>query len=287
MKKNFLISLLLISLCFSLHAGGEQEKHEFTLGGTFGWSVLKMKMDLFKPMGGISAGYNYFFNDITGVSTGIGWSLYNWRLPQDPFSDSYLSNDGEEPFEFRSSFTGYEESYRASFLVIPLAIRFQYPLFSDDNLTYFSFGGKVGFPLGSKFSASGANFTTSGYYPAYDVLLETPESRGFGTFSTGGQKSNLTLRTMWALSAEAGMKWDISAQYSLYAGLSVDYSLNSIGKEKGKSFLIYNPQSPTDWTFNSLMNSKYTQDGKTENFVNRANPFTVGIVIRIAFKLPE
>jgi len=286
MKKQLLTSLLLLMLNFAIYAG-DQERHEFTLGGTLGLSVLKLKMDYLEPSGGIMTGYNYFFNDLMGVTTGLGWSQYKWRLSMDEFSDSYQSNDGEEPFEFRSFFTGYEESYTTSYLIIPLAVRFQYPLFSDENLTYFSIGGKVGLPLKSKFSSSGATFTTSGYYPAYDLLLETPQSHGFGTFTTAKQTSDLSLKTMWALSAEAGMKWDITDQFSLYAGISVDYSLNGISKEKGKTFLLYNSQNPTSWSFNSLLNSKYTQDGKTSNFFTRSNPIAAAIVIRVAFKLPE
>ena len=286
MKKQFLTTLLLMSLSFSINAQ-EQEKHEFTLGGTLGLSVLKLNTDLLEPMGGVSAGYNYFFNDVLGVSSGIGWSRYQWRLTMDEFSDRYTANDGEEPFEFRSLFTGYKEKYTASFLIIPLAIRFQYPLFSNENLTYFSIGGKAGFPLRSNFTSSDATFTTSGYYPAYNILLDTPESHGFGTFTSAKRTSGLSLKTMWALSAEAGMKWDLTAQFSLYAGINVDYSLNGINKEKGKTFLIYDPQNPTSWSFNSLLNSRYTQDGRTSNFINRTNPITAAIVIRVAFKLPE
>ncbi len=285
-KKRFLIILLLLSANFSLWAD-EQEKHEFTLGGMIGYSAFKLKTDLLKPTGGVLTGYNYFFNDIMGISTGLGWTHYQWRLSTDAFSDSYLSHDGEEPFEFRVSFTGYKEDYTTAYLIIPLALRLQYPLFSDENLTYFSIGGKANFPLRSHVNTSGTTFTTSGYYPAYDIVLETPESQGFGTFTSGKQSMSRSLRTMWTLSAEAGMKWDFAPQLALYAGLYVDYALNGISNEKGKTFLEYNRDDPTNWSFNSMLNARYTQEGKTHKFVNRTSPFAVGIVIRIAFKLPE
>lgn len=285
MKKHFLTTLLIMSISISLWAD-EQEKHEFTVGGILGLSTLKLNT-AFKPMGGVSVGYNYFFSDVTGISTGLGWSQYRWYLSMDEFSDRYMTHDGEDPFELRSSFTEYSENHTASFLVIPLAIRFQYPMFSDENLTYFSIGAKAGIPLKSTYNVSGTTFTTSGYYPAYDILLESPHNHGLGTFTTGKQTTGHSLKTMWALSAEAGMKWDIAAQFSLYAGICIDYSLNSINKEKGKQFLVYNQYDPTNWSFNSMLHSKYTQDGKTNNFVNRVNPISAGIVIRIAFKLPE
>ena len=275
-----------MSISISLWAE-EQEKHEFTLGGKLGLSALKLNTDFFKPMGGVTVGYNYFFSDVMGVSTGLGWSHYRWYMSKGEFSDRYMTNDGEEPFELRSSFTGYKENYTASFLEIPLAVRFQYPLFSDENLTFFSIGAKAGIPLKSKFSTPGATFTTSGYYPAYDIVLDSPENHGLGMFTTGKQVSGLSLNTIWSLTAEAGMKWDILPQFSVYAGLCVDYALNSIISEKDKTFLIYNQRNPTNWSFNSLLESKYMQDGKTNHFLNRVNPISVGIVIRIAFKLPE
>ena len=275
-----------MSISISLWAE-EQEKHEFTLGGTLGLTALKLNIDNFKPMGNVSVGYNYFFNDVVGVSTGIGWSHYRWNMSMGAFSDRNMTNDGEDVFELRSSFTEYKENHTASFLDIPLAIRFQYPMFSNENLTCFSIGAKAGVPLKSKFNTPGATFTTSGYYPKYDVILEAPENHGLGTFTTGKQVSDLSLKTMWSLTAEAGIKVDILPQFSVYAGLGVDYALNSINKENGKTFLLYNQNNPTNWTFNSLLESKYIQDGKASRFVDRVNPITVGIVIRIAFKLPE
>ena len=265
----------------------EQEKHEFTLGGKLGLSALKLNTDYFKPMGGVTIGYNYFFNDVMGVSTGVGWTHYRWYMSMGAFSDRYMTNDGDDAFELRSSFTEYKENQTASFLEIPLAIRFQYPMFSNENLTYFSIGAKAGVPLKSKFNTPGADFTTSGYYPAYDIILEAPENHGLGTFSTGKQVSGLSLKTMWSLTAEAGMKLDFLPQFSVYAGLCIDYALNNINMENGKTFLLYNQNNPTKWTFNSLLESKYIQDGKSNRFVDRVNPITVGIVIRIAFKLPE
>jgi len=285
--KRFLAIALLISLISVPLWADEQEKHEFTLGGSLGFTTMKLSMSSLTPTGGIALGYNFFFNDIVGVGTGLGWSLYKWQTSMDEFSDRYMTHDGEEAFEFRSSFAGYKETQNASCLMIPFVLRIQYPLFSDDHLTYFSIGGKAGIPLQSKYHKSGATYTTSAYYPAYDVLLESPKSRGLGTFESEKQAANLNLKTMWMVFAEAGIKWDISNQFSLYTGIGIDYSLNSISREKGMPFLIYNQSNPAQMRFNSMLHSKYTQEDKTRNFVNRVNPVSASIVIRIAFKLPE
>lgn len=287
MKKQYL-TLFFTSLTVMLWAD-EQEKHEFTLGGAVGLSSLEPALNALKPNnGGIALGYSYFFTDEMGVSTGLEMSFGKWKSSADPISDSYFTNDGEEPFEFRSSISGYTEVQTAMYLVLPLLFRYQYPLFNDNHLTYFAIGGKVGFPLRAKYKTSGTTFTTSAYYPSYNVLLESPESRGLGTFTEGAYTSDLHLKTRFMLSAEAGMKWDISNQFSLYTGLCLDYGLNNINGKRGMHLLVYGPEQPTNFKFNSMLHSQYTQDGNTKPLVNkRINPLFTGIIIRLAFKLPE
>jgi opacity protein-like surface antigen len=285
MMKRYLTILLLSCLSISLCAQ-EQEKHEFTLGASLGYSTMKLFSSL-KPAGNVSIGYNFFFNDVVGLGTGLEWSRQQWQSTMESFSDSYQTHDGEEPFVLHSSFSGYNETQTASFLMIPFALRFQYPLLSDNNLTYFSIGGKAGFPLRSRYKTSGTIFTTSAYYPAYDVLLESPESRGLGTFTGNQQNAGIDLKAMWMLSVETGMKWDISNQFSLYTGINIDYSLNSIIRDTKKQFLVYDPLNPTNYTFNSMLNAQYIQDNISKNFVKRANPFYIGIVLRLAYKLPD
>jgi hypothetical protein len=286
MKKQY---LALFFTCFTvLLWADEQEKHEFTLGGAMGMSGLKPALNGLKSgNGGIMLGYSYFFNDEMGVSTGLEMSFGKWDSSVDQISDSYLTGDGEEPFEFRSSISGYTEVQTSTYLVLPVLFRFQYPLFNDDHLTYFSIGGKVGFPLRARYKTSGATFTTSAYYPEYNVLLESPESRGLGTFTEGEQVSDLHLKTRFMLSAEMGMKWDVSNQFSLYTGLCLDYGLNNINGKRGQSLLVYDPEKPANFRFNSTLHSQYTQDGRTRPFISRINPVFIGVVVCVAFKLPE
>jgi hypothetical protein len=118
-------------------------------------------------------------------------------------------------------------------------------------------------------------------------LLEAPESSGLGTFTTGKQVAEYAMKTMWMLTAEAGLKWDISDQFSLYTGLCIDYSLNGINRSKGKPFLVYNPSKPSEYFINSVLNTQYTENGITRSFLTRTNPVSAGIVIRLAFKLTD
>jgi opacity protein-like surface antigen len=285
MNKLFL-TLIFASLTASL-AADEQEKHEFTFGGFAGLSALKPVLSALTPAGGTALGYNYFFNDVTGLSAGIELSFHRWRSSVSGLSDGYMTSDGEEPFEFRTFVSDYTEVQTATYLVLPLAVRFQYPLLYDRNLIYFTLGGKACLPLRSKYETSGSTFNTSAWYPAYNVLLEAPASRGLGTFTGVKQSSDLRLKTAFMLSAEAGVKWDIADQFSIYAGLYVDYGLNSVRREKGKPFLVYSPDVPARLRFNSMMEAQYTQDGKTVSLMPRTNPVAAGLTLRIAFKLPE
>ncbi|MDR0714666.1 MAG: PorT family protein [Bacteroidales bacterium] len=288
MKKRFLVLLFTgLAVSASIRAQREQETHELTFGASLGVSTLKLSLENLKPNGEIALGYNYFFNDIAGISTGIGLTLHRWQSSIDQVSDRYLTGDGEESFEFRSSISNYTELQTAASLTVPLAFRWQYPLLSDSYLTYFAAGGKVSFPFYSQYRTSGSTFTTSAWYPAYNALLESPSSQGLGAFTGEKQVSDLLLKPVFSLFVDVGMKWDIADQFSVYAGLYADYGLNNINREAGKPFLVYNPDKPADFIFNSVLEAQYTQEGKTGRFIRRTNPVGAGIVIRIAFKLPE
>jgi hypothetical protein len=285
MKKQLLT--LLLACLTSLLGAQEQEKHEFTFGLSSGLFPLKPLSSAFKSGIGMSLGYNYFFNDKTGMSTGIDFSYFKSRSQTGQISDRYFTDDGNESFEFRSTIDNHRETQTAYCLSVPLMWRIQYPLFHDDILNWFAIGGKVFVPLRARYETSGTAYTTSAYYPKQDVLLES--GRGLGTFTGGKQVFNLDFRTVYMLSAETGIKLDVSYQFSLYAGIYADYALNNINRDSGrKPFLVYHPENPEYFHFNSVLNSAYTQeDGKTVRLSDRINPFTAGIVIRIAFKLPE
>jgi hypothetical protein len=267
-----------VVIAVSLHAQ-EQEKHEFTLGGAYGLSGFKFSLNTPDRSGVISTGYNYFFSDAAGLGTGLELSLYRWSLSAEQLVGAYPAYDGEEPFEFRYVFSGYAETQKAAYLVIPLAFRFQYPLFYDNNLTCFSLGGKVGFPLCAKYRTTGASLSTSAYYPDYDALLESPASRGLGNFAVAEQTSVLRLKTSFTLFAEAGMKFDISNQFSLYASLYADFGLNSVHHKQVQPFTVYNPEKPENFVFNSLLESQCANNGKT--------PLSLGVCLKLAFKVPD
>jgi hypothetical protein len=288
MKKQ-LLTLLFTCFAASLTAQ-EQEQHEFTFGVYSGLSPLSTLSSALKSGVGVVLGYNWFFSNTMGISTGIEYSYLRCRSSVDELSDRYYSHDAANmPFEFRYTLSGYREIQSGSSLVIPLVWRIQYPLFHDDILNYFAVGGKMFIPLRLQYSTSGSKYTTSGYYPQQDLLIESMPEQGFGDFTGWDQTSNLDFRIIYMFSVETGIKFDLSNQFSLYGGLYLDHALKNINRDYGgKPFLVYHPEKPQYYHFNSVLNSRYTtEDGKTALLSDRMNPLIIGVVIRLAFKLPD
>lgn len=288
MKKQ-LLTLLFASFAATFTAQ-EQEQHEFTFGVYSGLSPLSSLSSALKSGVGVVLGYNWFFSNTMGISTGLEYSYLRCRSSVGGFSDRYYTHDAaNEPFEFRYTIAGYREIQSGSSLVIPLMWRIQYPVFHDDILNYFAAGGKLFIPLRLRYNTSGSAYTTSAYYPQQDLLVESLPEQGFGAFTGPNQTSNLDFRIIYMFSVETGIKFDLSYQFSLYGGLYADYALRNINRDYGgKPFLVYHPEQPQYFHFNSILNSKYTtEDGKTAPLSEKMNPLIVGLVIRLAFKLPD
>jgi hypothetical protein len=61
-------------------------------------------------------------------------------------------------------------------------------------------------PLRLRYTTSGSTYTTSGYYPQQDLLIESLPEQGFGTFTGWNQTSNLDFRIIPMFSVETGHK---------------------------------------------------------------------------------
>ena len=288
--------VVLIFLFMPCHAQ-YQEKNEVSIfaGGGFSSSSYSLKNvpeSKFTPgYGGVAGlGYTFFFNNTIGIGTGAEIAMYNSKVKIDQFSDKYTTSDGDENFEFRYTVNGYTEKQRLFAVQIPLFVQFQFPLLSDDHLTYLTLGGRVGFPpFSAEYRSSSNSYVTSGYYPQYDVLLETPASQGFGTFLNRTYKEDLKFdHPLYMLSAELGMKWLIADHFSLYTGIYFDYSLNDIyqNKEYG-SFLNYSASEPTAFSNLSILQSRYYENNNYGSFTGKIRSYALGIKVRLSFRIPD
>ncbi len=269
-----------------------QEKHEISafIGG--GYSSLKYSVDNGKHklgFGGTAGiGYNFFFSDYVSLGTGAEISRYSARAEAGNFAGSYPTNDGEEDFTFIYTINNYKENQYLWTVNVPLMLQLQYPLFFDDHFCYLALGGRVGFPVGSKYKTTEIAYTASAYYPQYDLLLTDPPSQGLGTFYGQSYSDDIDFKMLFALSAEMGFKWMIADQFSLYTGLYCDYGLNDISPEaQNMDLLIYNKEQPSKLNNNSILCSLYSNDEVVKKVTGKIKPLAFGIKIRLAFRVPD
>ncbi|GHT07835.1 hypothetical protein FACS189426_02060 [Bacteroidia bacterium] len=280
--------LFLSSPCYAQY----QEKHEISFVANGGYNTLKYDLTAGKqelgPGGGAGLGYTFFFGNFFGIGTGIEMGYYNAKFSTPSFSDKYITYDGEENFEFRYNVNNYTEKQSTFSVNIPLMFQFQLPLFHDEHLCYLALGGRVGFPFNSRYKSSGESFKTSGAYDNYGIVIESPKSQGFGTFSNQKYDNDIKFHTMYILSAEAGMKWMTSDNFSLYTGIYLDYGINNIAQKESKYFLNYSPDAPASFPNESILNSRFTPQNEIPvSFTNKVIPAAIGLKIRLAFRFSE
>jgi len=291
MKRQTRILLVTFAL-FLLWGTGElfaQHKHEFSIYGGGGLSALSYKTVGAEQKSGAGGnfdfGYHYFFTPKWGLGTGAEFAFYNASVNIDNFNLTYMAVDMEGvTFEFRSTVNAYEEKQRALLLQIPLMLQFQT---GGARQFYVAAGGKVGLPLNGKYSTT-ASLRNAGYYAYENSLYDTQEFMGFGNFPGKKTDGDLDFRTAFLVSVESGVKWRLNDKVSLYAGAYLDYGLNNIVEKRTVASLPalveYNTANPTAFAINSVIKSRYTQDGNaTQAFVDKMTPKAAGVKLRLAF----
>lgn len=287
-KKYILLAVAGIISCTAA-LSQEQSKHEVSVWGAGGLSTLKVdtKADTKNGIGGsFGVGYNYFITDQWSIGSGLELSFYNSKATINSISDRYNSNDGEYDFEFRTTVSDYEEKQNTMYLNIPLIAQFQMPVMGE-NQFYASGGFKFGIPVSKKYKVASATMKNSGYYPIWndkeELILDTQEFMGFGTFKRDNVKGDLDLKVACFVSLEAGMKWKIGETTALYTGAYFDYGLNDINKDANKRLVEYNKVNPEEFVNNSVLSSQYTVNGKTEKITDKVIPMAIGLKVRFAF----
>lgn len=283
--KKILVSTVAVLLAVGNVIGQEQPKQEISVWGAGGLSTLKYSTDIGDNKNGFGGsfgvGYNYFFTDQWSLGTGLELSLYNAKTTFDTYSDAYKSNDGEYDFEFRSTVNGYEEKQNTMFLNIPIIAQFQMPIFGE-NQFYAAGGFKFGIPVSKKYKVSSATLNNSGYYAQWseqngrELVMDSQEFMGFGKFDKSGDKKDLDLKVACILSLEAGMKWKVGEELSLYTGAYFDYGLNDINKNNDKKLVQYHTADPANFITNSIVHTKLT---------DKVVPMAAGLKVRLAFGL--
>jgi outer membrane protein OmpA-like peptidoglycan-associated protein len=272
---NNKIKIIIAALGAATVAMAQPSRHEFSINVGGGLSALQSKSTAGSAslgLGGFAgAGYAFHFSEHWGIGTGVEAALFNGKYSLASLSDSYQSNDGEENFEYHYTMEGYSDRQQAILLNIPLMLRFQTGKF------YAALGGKAGIPLSAKFNSSADRLDASGVYPPPALTLHDPAFMGFGKFTDLSHKGDLTLKTAFFASVEAGVRWQLSDRLALSTGIYLDYGLNSVRPSAAAPLIDY-PASD-QYQPNSMLTS--TSAGKP--LADKLNPIAAGIKIGLIF----
>ena len=273
--------LLIASIAFSPFVGIFAQ-HEFSLYGGGGLSALSYKVDDAEQKDGFGGqfglGYRYSVKRNFGIVSGVGLAIYNASFEALNMGTRSVARDIVEnvDFDFHSVLSGYEEKQGATLLQIPVMGQYLYNL---GQLQCYANGGvKFGIPLGGQFSSSVASIKNTGFYAEEQFEYEVQRFRGFDTFERETYRGDLDFKVAVLFSLEAGVKFALSGELSLYAGAYFDYGLSNIHKSIAPKFVEYNETNPEYFNVNSVIYSKY------EGFTDKIMPFAAGIKIALALE---
>jgi hypothetical protein len=196
--------------------------------------VTEKKTALF---GSLEIGYS--FSKIFGLSTGFRYSAWSNDLSLVSYSDTYKTIDSElEQYNRRINGSNIKETPNISFLSIPLSLDLHIP-FSERFGIYIQSGISYSIPVQKSFSSLGT-FSYSGYYSAYNVVIENVPFEGF--LSNYGNKVNGSLKMKSSyiqLITSAGLQYNAGSRIKILMGGFYDKILSDIsGNPAGTSFSL-------------------------------------------------
>lgn len=291
MKTLKTLTILVILSILQIQNLSAQFIHEFSVDGGIGLSsTLRYQLSSGNrsgSMGGdFGVGYTFFsakervtgtervFRELWGIHTGIGVGMYNAKSNLDGVKNEIKGlSDGDlvyDMFDLRTTLNRYNETQKTMFLNIPVMALFQI------EQIYIMGGLKFGIPVNGKYSSKDATLTNKAYYHDLENEIDAPAFRGLGKFDNMNYNGDLELGLAVMLALEAGYKWHIADNLSVYTGLYFDCGLNNTAKgDKNQPFVNYNPQNqPENFSTNSALSS----------FTDKAKPMAVGIRLRFAME---
>jgi hypothetical protein len=231
--------------------------------------------------GNLGVRYAYFFSPYLGFSLGLEASLYNSSLTIDNLN---FEHPIETPpglagaFFLRTNYSGMEETQTAYLIQLPLMLQFQVPL-GRSAFFYLGAGGKLGIPVSASYNQTIRSVTTTGYSDYTAQIYQDMPNHGFSARYNIRSSDKLALKTSSMLSFETGFKWKITEKNALYTGIYLDYGMNNIQKESSGNLLEYNNINPTDYKYNSILQTAVDNTA----LVEKISSYAWGIKIGIAF----
>ncbi|GHU60862.1 hypothetical protein FACS1894121_1600 [Bacteroidia bacterium] len=174
--------------------------------------------------GGAGFGYTYFMTPQWGISTGLEFSLASATLTADKYQEKYELPSFHN-MTFISDFVGYEEKQSATYLHIPLMLRFQT---TGTHRFQVGAGLKVGFALSGSYDVAIKSLTTSGNFPKTEITVVDESQHALTTYPNVPYSGDLSLGLNVGIAIDAGMRWGLSEKLGLYTGVYFDYGVVNI-----------------------------------------------------------
>lgn len=245
---------------FSIRVGFSQSSSEVSIvaSGIFtslDYDIEKAHLDN-SGRGSFGLEYGFYLDWQWSIHLGAEFDKFSIDANYGAIKNSIQAVDIEgKNFEYRYTASGYREKQELEVINIPLMLQFQ--TYGDWKF-YARLGAQMSFAYHTAYSVTIENFSTSGYYPQYDIELFSPKFMGFGSytnFSQGGQE--LKVNPFFATVMEAGVKREIDRMGGLYIGLFCTYGLNRIGTvTKNKPLVEYDPKSFAAFRTNSVLTTE-------------------------------
>ena len=208
MNKKTIIIILAIMTYFGVTAQ-DFSRNEFSINVGGGASSLQTKPtegnDLWSWTGAAGLGYRFFFSRHWGIGTGANFAIYNGGISIKNYNQAQTATNIStgSVFDFLVSSPNYKGTIQTMMVTIPLMLQYQG---ADKTAFYVALGGKVGIPVSAKEQPKG-DITTKGYFPNINVTYEDLPEYGFVTNQPFPEnKTNISLKTAFMVSAELGVK---------------------------------------------------------------------------------
>ncbi|MCM1168925.1 MAG: outer membrane beta-barrel protein [Bacteroides sp.] len=250
-------------LAGSVRAAGTLEadtrRHRLSIAGRGGLNTLLYRPEnaAYRVGGGgsVGIGYDFYFLPFMGIGSGLEFSFLraSYRTDSREYACPALDNDpmygpSGEPFTFHVAMENEHTVQQATYLYIPLMLRFRVKWFTAGA------GAKVGFPLRGSYDRYMGTLKTTGEYARFPEAVEDMPGHGFVSERAAHGGGSLRLKTDWALSVDFGITYRPRGKGKgkhgrvpfIEAGVFADYGLRNLNRggkgAAGPYPVTYNPE---------------------------------------------